>query len=144
VRRAAVALLAAVLAGPSGVVAEAPGGPGPDEREQRFLEGLRAEDPTSAARYATLRDARAAAVAELQRVEAQYQAAGPELRGLFVSQVRQARRTYAETSLALLDFLDARYRRAVASYQDEISRIDRLLAEHARLRAELEKILSGD
>jgi hypothetical protein len=80
-------------------------------------------------------------MAELQRAQDQYGAGGPELRPLSLPLLRQAQRRYAETSLALLDFLDARNRRALATYQEEINRINRLLEEHEGTRAELGKLL---
>jgi hypothetical protein len=110
-------------------------------REQAYVDALRREDPTAAERYVTLRDARAHALADLRKVEAQYNAAGPELRGLFVRALRQAQKNYAETSLTLLDFLDARDRASIAQYHEEIARINALLEERRRTRATLEKLL---
>ncbi len=80
--------------------------------EATFVETLRRNDPAAAERYVALRDAREKAVT-----------------------------TYAETSLALLDFLDARDREALASYQAAISRIGTLLEERKQARADLERIL---
>lgn len=135
-------LVAVLVVSVPGGLAQGPrSGGASDEREQAFVEALRREDPDGAERYVALREARAQAIAELQRVQARYGAAGPELRPLFVRQLRTAQREYAEKSLALLDFLDARDRRALIRYQDEISRISRLLEEHSRARAELEKML---
>jgi hypothetical protein len=114
------------------------------ERERAFIEGLRREDPDVAQRYVALRDARGQAIAELQRAQARYGAAGSELRPVFLRELRDVQRRYAETSLALLDFLDARDRRALARYQEEIGRINRLVEERARARAELERLLRGE
>lgn len=113
------------------------------ERERAIVEALRREDPAEADRYVALSDARAQAIANLRRVEAQYNAAGPELRSAFAAPLRRAQRTYAETSLALLDFFDTRERRAIARYQEEIQRINTLLEDRQRARAELQKLL-GD
>jgi len=112
-----------------------------DERERAFVEALRREDPSGAELYVALRDARGQAVADLQRVRARYSAAGSELRPIILRQLQDAQRQYAKSSLAFLDFLDARDRRALARYQEEISRVSSLLEEHARMRAELEKQL---
>jgi len=87
---------------PPSAAAQLPGGADDAAREQAFVEALRREDAAVADRYVALRDARAQAIAELRKVEAQYNAAGPELRGLFVRGLVQARKKYAETSLALL------------------------------------------
>ena len=122
-------------------LAQAPENRAGDERERAFVEGLRREDPAEADRYLSLRDARNQAVDEVQKAQQRYAAAGPELRSLFAQQFRDARRQYAQRSLALLDFLDARERRALARYQEEIGRINRLLEERGRSRAELEKML---
>jgi hypothetical protein len=133
-----VASLLVVVAGglPPGSASDAD-----DERERAFVEALRREDPSDAERYVALRDARRQAIAELQRVQARYSAAGSELRSLVLRQLQDAQRQYAKSSLAFLDFLETRDRRALARYQEEISRISRLLEEHARARAELEKQL---
>jgi hypothetical protein len=115
-----------------------------DERDRAFVEALRREDPAGAARYTELREARRAAIAELQKVQTRYAAAGPELRPVMLPQLKDAQRRYAETSLAVLDFLDARDRRALARYEEEIGRIKALLEEHTRTRADLEKLRRGE
>jgi hypothetical protein len=112
------------------------------ERERATVEALRREDPVEADRYVALSDARAQAMADLRRAETQYNAAGPELRSAFSAPLRRAQRKYAETSLALLDFFDTRERRAIARYQEEIQRINTLLEDRQRTRAELQKLLS--
>ena len=111
------------------------------ERERGFVEALRREDPAEADRYVALSEGRAQAIAELRRVEGQYNAAGPELRSAFAASLRGAQRKYAETSLALLDFFDFRERRAVARYQEEIQRIQKIIEDRQRTRAELQKLL---
>jgi hypothetical protein len=138
-------LIAIVPAGVPVAHAQAPGAAGaPDDRERAFVEELRREDPGQADRYVGLRDARNEAVAEVQKAQARYSAAGPELRPIVVRQLRDAQRVYAERSLALLDFLDERARLAAAHYQEEIDRINRLLEERARTRADLEKLKGAD
>ena len=136
----ATVLLAVALAVSS---AAAPQTLGADdiERERAFVDALRREDPAEADRYMALSDARAQAIAELRRVEARYNAAGPELRSAFVAPLGRAQHKYAETSLALLDFFDARERRAVARYQEEIQRINKLIEDRQRSRTELQKLL---
>jgi ATPase subunit of ABC transporter with duplicated ATPase domains len=112
------------------------------ERESQFVEALRREDPAEADRFVALNDARAQAITELRRAEAQYNAAGPELRSAFSAPLRRAQQKYAEASLALLDFFDARERRAVARYQEEIQRLGKTLEDRQRTRAELQKLLA--
>ena len=127
----------------SSLVANAqPPGAQETEREREFVEALRREDPAEADRFVALSDARAQAIAELRRAEGQYAAAGPELRSAFAASLRGAQRKYAEASLALLDFFDARERRALACYQEEIQRIQKLLEDRQRTRAELQKLLA--
>ena len=133
-------LLAIALAVPSAAAAQTRS-PEETERERAFVEALRRDDPPEADRYVALSDARAQAITELRRVEAQYNAAGPELRSAFVAPLGRAQHKYAETSLALLDFFDARERRAVARYQEEIERINKLIEDRQRTRAELQKLL---
>jgi hypothetical protein len=111
------------------------------ERERQLVDALRREDPSSADRYVALREARTQAVQNLQRTESEYQAGGAELRPVLLGQLRDAQRKYAETSLALLDFLEERNRRALAGYQQEITRITTILEEYKRTREELGKLL---
>ena len=134
-------MLASLSVAVPGGLAQGRGSDADDERERAFVEALRREDPSGAERYVALRDARGQAIAELQRAQARYGAAGSELRALVLSQLKDAQRQYAKSSLAFLEFLDARDRRALARYQEEIGRINKLLDEHARARAELEKLL---
>ena len=115
-----------------------------DERERALIEGLRRDDPASADHYVTLRDARAQASAELQRVQQQYSVGGVELRPVFLPKLKQARVKYGQTSLALLDFFEERDRRLLASYQAEITRINARLEEQKQTRVELEKIARGE
>ena len=134
-----------VLLSAIGSPAQTPGAAGGmDEREQAFVEGLRRENPEEASRYVALRDARNQAIDDVRKAQTRYSAAGPELRRMFVQQLRDAQRIYAERSLALLDFLDARERRALSHYQEEINRINQVLEERGRSRAELEKLKRGE
>ena len=136
-----LALVAILSASVPAALAQPPAAEADDERERGFVEGLRREDPASAERYVALRDARRQAMAALQKAQSQYAAAGPELRPLVIRQLQDAQHQYAKTSIAFLDFLDARDRRFLARYQEEIGRINKVLEEHARARAELEKQL---
>ena len=81
-------LLGALLAAPPAAAAQPRGGGG-DDAERAFVESLRGRDPAGAERYVALRDAREQAIAELRRVEAQYAAAGSELRPVFLSPLRR-------------------------------------------------------
>ena len=132
-------LMLLALAGPA---AAQPRDAGDEEaRERAFVEALRREDAATADRYVELRDARARAIADLRRARDRFNALPPALRGGLVGDMRQAERAYAERSLALLDFLDARDRGAIARYEEEIGRVRRHLEERAATRAELEKLL---
>ena len=115
-----------------------------DERERAFVDALRGQDPAAAENYVRLRDARSEAIAKLKEAEAQYAAAGVELRPVVLPRLKHARARYAESSLALLDFFDARDQRALANYQSEIGRINVALEERKRARAEFEKLLRGE
>jgi hypothetical protein len=139
--RRVVVLLVLVLAAP-GVVGAQPRAASEAEREQAFIDELRREDAAAADRYVALRDVRAQALTELHRVEVQYNGAGADLRGLFVRSLVQARKKYAETSLALLDFYDERDRGAVTRYREEIGRITGIIEQRQKTRAELQKLLA--
>jgi hypothetical protein len=132
--------VAALLASAGDAVAQ-PRPTSEEDREQAFVDSLRREDPATAERYVALRDARTQALSEMRRVELQYNNALPGVRGLFVNSLREARRRYAETSLALLEFFDARDKESVIRYQEEIGKINRLIEERKRTRAEFEKML---
>jgi hypothetical protein len=134
-------LLAVLLAAPLAAPAQPRGG---DDAERAFVESLRGRDPAGAERYVALRDAREQAIAELRRVEAQYAAAGSELRPVFLSQLKEARRMYAARSLAVLDFLDAHDRQTLAEHHEAIGRINALLEARGQARVRLEKLLKDE
>ena len=117
--------------------------PAADE-DAAFIEYLRRQDPASAERFIELRDARAAAQAEFQRASERYAAGGPALRPVALPALQQARRRYAETSLALLDFLDTRDRGVIARLESDIERVKRGLENRAKDRVQLERMLRGD
>jgi hypothetical protein len=128
----------------TGALAQAPGTGGPrTDPDQSFIESLRREDPTNAERFVALREARDAAIADLQQATQRYNAAGAALRPVTLPPLIQARRRYAETSLAFLDFLDAHDRATITRLQDNIERLNRVLEERKRSRAELESLLRG-
>jgi hypothetical protein len=126
------------------VVAQPAGRRGVSEDDAAFVEALRREDPDSAARFVALREAQASALADLERARARYRGGGAELRGVSLPALVQARRRYAEASLALLDFLDTRDRQAITRLQNNVERITRGLEERAQNRAQLERMLRGD
>jgi hypothetical protein len=111
-------------------------------REQALVEGLRAEDAALADRYIALRDERARASAALQKVEAQYNGIGPGLRQIYAAPYRDARRTYATASLALLDFFEARDRAIITRYQEEIGKVNGFIDQRQKTRVEFEKMLA--
>ena len=141
--RAPLVLLLLALAGPAEAAAQPPDLPGEDARERSYLDALRREDAATADRYVALRDARAQAIADLRRAQGRFNAMPPALRAGLIGEMRQAERAYAERSLALLDFLDARDHGAIARYEEEIGRVRRHLEERGATRAELEKLLRG-
>ena len=142
IHRAPLVLLLVALVGPA---AAQPRDPADEEtRERSYVDALRREGADVADRYIALRDARARAIVDLRRAQERFNAMPPALRPGLVGEVRQAERAYAERSLALLDFLDARDRGAIARYEEEIGRVRRYLEERGATRAELEKLLRGN
>ena len=134
-------LLIALLIVRCPAMAQTPRDVANDERERAVVETLRREDPAAADRYVALRDAREQAVADVEIAQSRYRAAGVELRSVVLPQLLQARRGYAAASLALLDFFDSRDREAVSRYQREITRINGIVEERKRARAEFERML---
>ena len=128
----------AALAQPAG-----PPRPGGDE-DASFIEFLRRQSPALAERFIALRAAREAAFAELQQAAARYSGGGSELRAVSLPVLQQARRRYAEASLAMLDFLDARDREAIARLEADMARVTRSLEQRARDRAQIERTLRGE
>jgi hypothetical protein len=141
-RLAWATLLVALVALPPRGLAQARG-EADDEQERKFVEVLRREDPAEAERWIQLRDVRLRAVSELREAETQYNAAGSALRTLALPRLTQARRRYAEASLAVLDFLDTRDRHTLASYEEAVTRLKGVLNERQQTRAELEKLRQG-
>jgi len=111
-------------------------------REQALVDALRAEDTALADRYIALRDERARALAALRKVETQYNGIGPGLRQIYAAPYRDARRTYATASLALLDFFEARDRALIARYQEEIGKVNGFIEQRRKTRVEFEKMLA--
>ena len=119
--------------------------PGPrGDDDAPFIELLRRQDPALAERFITLRDARLAAAAQLQRAMERYNAGGPALRSVSLPELQQARRRYGEASLAFLDFLDARDRGIIARLEADVERVKQAIEERARARPELERFLRGE
>ena len=143
-RRALLLLVLLALAGPAGAAAQPRDPAGEEARERSYVDALRREDAAIADRYVALRDARARAIADVRRAQERLNAMPRELRAGLVGEVRQAERAYAERSLALLDFLDALDRGAIARYEEEIGRVRRHLEERGANRAEMEKLLRGN
>ena len=75
--RPGIALLSIVLA-TADAGAQARGPARDNATESSFVESLRQEDPASAERYVTLRDARTRAIAELERAQQRYSSVGSE------------------------------------------------------------------
>lgn len=140
--RAALVLLLLAVAAPT--AAQLRDRAAEEAHERAYVDALRREDAAIADRYVALRDARAQAIADLRRAQERFNAMPPALRAGLVGEMRQAERAYAERSLALLDFLDARDRSTVARYEEEIGRLRRHLEERGATRAELEKLLRGN
>ena len=142
VRRLSLAALAlaVVLVAPP-VLAQQP--PAPDPEEQAFLDALRRSDPQGYERFTALRVERDRRQAEVQRLQQQLRGAG-ELRGVVLPQLRAARRRWADSAIALLDFLDERDRKALAEYQTAIAQITSILDQRRQARDELEKALRSE
>ena len=136
---ALVAAIALVLVLPIPATAQSQSAP-EAERDHAYLDALRREDAAAAERYVALRDARAGALADLRKAEAQYNAAGPGLQAAYLRPVGEARRKYADASLALLEFFDNRDRALIVRYEEEIRRIRALLEERQRTRADIDKL----
>ena len=114
------------------------------DEDAAFIDYLRRQDPASAERFIELRDARAAAQADMQRASERYAAGGPALKPVALPALQQARRRYAETSLALLDFLDTRDRGLIARLESDLERVKRSIEARAKDRPPLERMLRGD
>lgn len=114
-----------------------------EAKERQFVEILRRENPEDAERWEALREARRRALSELREAENQYGAAGPVLRPLALPRLTQTQRKYAETSLAVLDFLDARDRRILANYAAATKQVNEMIEERKRTRAEYQKMLEA-
>ena len=134
----AVAALVATSAGAQ-PAAERPTGK-QDDAADTYGEMLRRTDPDAHARYVRLRAARDASLAELNRAQDRYRAAGPELRAVSLPQMRAARKKYAAEEIAFLDFLDERDRNALEQYRAAIEQINGLLEQRARAREELREL----
>jgi hypothetical protein len=140
VRTLVVALVVAIVA-----LAAVPAGAqrAPDAEEQAFLDMLKQKEPAVYARFIELRDERDRRRAEVERLQQQMRDAG-ELRAIVLPQLRAARRRWAESSIALIDFLDERDRSQIAAYQEAITRITEILDQRRQARDELKKTLTSE
>ena len=133
---AAAGLLALLGAAPAR--AQAP------DRDQSFIEYLRRQDPAAADRFVALRNARDSALADMNEAVQRYNAGGAALRPVSLPALQQARRRYAEASLALLDFLDERDRSIITRLEADVERVKRSMEDRARDRAQVEKLLHDE
>jgi len=139
--RALVGALVLAAATPATAGAQAtPAPPVVTDDDRAYLAQLRRTDPAAYEKFVALRDARDTSFAEVVRLQNQLQAAGPELRGLVLPQLRSARRRYAESAMAFLDFVTARDRQTLKEYQEAIAQITALLEQRRRMREELERM----
>jgi hypothetical protein len=115
----------------------------PDAEEQAFLDALRRSDPVGYERFTALRAERDRRQAEVQRLQQQMRTAG-ELRTVVLPQLKAARRKWADSAIALLDFLDERDRKALAEYQTAVAQITSILDQRRQARDELEKALRSE
>jgi hypothetical protein len=113
-------------------------------REREFIETLRRENPASAERFIALRDASDQALAELRRREGQINAMPTDLRGPLLPPLKQAQRKYVDAQFKILDFLDERERRIIATLQEEAAQFKRAIEERQRSREELKKLLPAE
>jgi hypothetical protein len=137
------ATLLAILALPAAVSAQAARGD-LAAREREFIETLRRENPASAERFIALRDASDQALAELRRREGQINAMPTDLRGPLLPPLKQAQRKYVDAQFKILDFLDERERRIIATLQEEAAQFKRAIEERQRSREELKKLLPAE
>src|SRR4051812_41300932 len=145
IRAGAGWLALALILAATPVLGQAPAKGGAAAAEDAaFVEYLRRQDPAAAERFLTLRDARDAALTDYRQATERYGAGGPALRAGSLPALQQARRRYAEASLALLDFLDARDRSVIAKLEADAARVKRMLDERARDRGELERMLRAE
>jgi len=114
------------------------------DQDAGFIEYLRRQDPAAAERFITLRNAREAALAEMQQATERYGAGGPALRPVSLPALQQARKRYAEASLALLDFLDERDRAVIAKLEADVERVKHSLENRAHDRVQLERMRRGE
>lgn len=143
-RSVVCAMLLALLALPDVLSAQAARGD-LAAREREFIETLRRENPASAERFIALRDASDQALAELRRRESQINAMPTaELRGPLLPPLKQAQRKYVDAQFKILDFLDERDRRIIATLQEEAAQFKRALEERQRSREELKKLLPAE
>jgi hypothetical protein len=142
-KAALCALLLAILASPDVLSAQADKGDGA-ARERAFIETLRRENPASADRFIALREAAQQSLAELRRREAQANAMPTGLRGSLLPQLKQAQRNYVDAQFKILDFLDERDQRIIASLHEDLAQLKHALEERQRSREELKKLLPAE
>jgi hypothetical protein len=129
------------VAGLLALLGAAPASAQAPDRDQSFIEYLRRQDPAAAERFVTLRNARDAALADLNEAAQRYSAGGPALRPVSLPALQKARRRYADASLALLDFLDERDRATIAKLEADVERVKHSIEARGLDREKIEKLL---
>jgi hypothetical protein len=145
-RLSAAVVLSLILLAPAAAVQAQPSAPAKpvSDSDAAFIEYLRRQDPAAAERFITLRNARNGALEDYKQAGQRYSAGGEALRPVSLPALQQARRRYAETSLALLDFLDERDRAVLAKLEADVERVKRSIEARTLDRAQIEKLLHGE
>lgn len=137
-------VVAMVLAGACAAGAQPAAKSSAAAEDAAFVEYLRRQDPAIAERFLALRDAREAALTELQRASERYASGGPALRPVSLPALQQARRRYAAAALAVLDFLDERDRALIMRLEGDLERVKRSIDGRVKDRAEMERMRRGE
>lgn len=131
-----VVLLGALFVGPAVAVA--------DEGDA-FENTLKQQDPAAHQTFIGLRAERDRSLEELKRVLGEYKAASSqEARTALSTKFNVARKKYADSYVAFIDFLDERDRKAIASYEAAIARIKGIIDKRQQARTDVLQALKDE
>jgi glutamine synthetase adenylyltransferase len=115
-----------------------------DEKVSSFAEALKRSDPDAYKRFSELSEARDKNLADLKKIQAEMKTATSEEKINLYQQFRIARKKYAQSYIAFIDFLDERDKKGIEKYQEAIKRLEGVLEKRKKAREELEKALKEE
>lgn len=109
-----------------------------------FAEALKGQDPAAYETFVKLRAERDKHIEELKRIQGEIKKASSEEKIRLYQQFRIARKKYAASYLAFIDFLDDRDKQVIVRYEAAIARVKAVMERRQKARDELQKAMKEE